>query len=425
MLKKDIKKNSYDIAVIGGGPAGIMSAIIASDNGAKVILFDRNNKLGRKLILTGNGRCNITNANLNLRDLVLNYSNGGEFLFHAFSVFGPKETISFFEKIGVKTKIENNNRVFPESNDAEDVLDTLSKKLISNKVDIVYNSLVKDIKLKGKKIFKIILDNNEEIVAGKYIICTGGKSFSTTGSDGSMYKLLEKIGHTIVKPQPALSPIRVKESWVKEIQGISLEDVRLNVYINKKKKFFEDGEIMFTHFGITGPAVLNISGKVGEIIEKNSNDELKIGLDFFPKLNQEEIIKELEDILKRYPKRSVKNVLSFFMPDRLSEIICQYAKIEKEKIANSMSKIEKNIIAKAIKNFELTPGELLGFDQAWVTKGGVSLKEINHKTMGSSVIGNLYFAGEIIDIDGKTGGFNLQLCWSTGYLAGKSAAETK
>jgi len=421
-LKKYTTKYDYDVAVIGAGPAGMISAGIAAQNGLHVVLIEKNATPAKKLLLTGNGRCNLTNAEFNLKELVKNYNNG-EFLFHAFSIFGPEKTISFFKELGVETKIENNKRVFPVSDDAEEVLEALKKYLADNKVEIIFNSEVVDIKTSGDRVSAIVLKSGVRVSANNYILATGGKSYPATGSTGSGYKLAEKLGHTIIKPMPALSPIKIKEEWVKDLQGISLKNVKLNILQNQKKYLSEEGEIIFTHFGISGPAVLNISSKVGDLLEKGLPEQagdVKIVFDLFPLLNQEEVFKELEKILQKYPKKSIKNILSEFLPERLAEVLLNVFKIDREKIGNNMSKIEKGIISKALKNFELTAEDTLGFDQALVTKGGISLKEIDHKTMQSKIIDNLLFAGEIIDIDAKTGGFNLQMCWSTGYLAGKN-----
>jgi len=419
MPKEDTRKNTFDVAVIGAGPAGMMAAVIAAESGGpegcSVILIEKNKQLGKKLLLTGNGRCNITNAEFNLKELVKNYNNG-EFLFHAFSLFGPKETINFFEKLGVKTNVEGNKRVFPISNDAEEVLDALNKYLEENKVRIAFNSEVVDIDYKDKEINRLIL-KDRNITAKKYIFCTGGKSYPLTGSDGFGYKLAEKMGHTIIKPTPALSSIKIKEGWAKNLQGISLKDVKISVFQNKKKQLQEEGEILFTHFGISGPAVLNISGKVGDLLEKG---EVKICIDLFPLLNQEELGNGIEDDLKKYTNRTVKNILSAFVPEKLAEFLLDITKIDKNKIANNMSKVERAIIVKILKNIEITAQAILDFDQAIITRGGISLKEIDHKTMKSKIIDNLYFAGEIINVDGKTGGFNLQKCWSTGYIAGEN-----
>ncbi len=431
-----VEDTKFDVAVIGAGPAGIMAAGTAARSGLKVALIEKNVELAKKLLLTGNGRCNFSNAEFNLRELVKNYNNG-EFLFHAFSVFGPEKTIKFFEELGVKTKIEG-KRVFPKSDSVKEVLEALKKYLTKNKVELFFNSEVKEIVCTGKKIKKIILSNKATatgyVVAKKYIICTGGKSYPSTGSDGSGLRMAEKLGHTIVKPAPALSPIKVKEEWVKSLQGISLDDVEISVFQKpfdtpsaslragaqgrRKKIVREYGEILFTHFGITGPAVLNISGKLGDLLKKG---ETKLSIDLFPLLNYNELLKGFEDVLKQNASKTTKNVLSIFVPEKLAEILADIAKIDKNKIANNMSKAERAAIVKILKNIEITPESVLDFDVAKVTRGGISLKEIDHKTMKSKIIDNLFFAGEIIDVDGTTGGFNLQECWSTGYLAGKSA----
>ena len=424
--------SGWDVAVIGAGPAGIMAAGKAAQLGQKVVLIEKNSSLAKKLLLTGGGRCNFSNAEFNLRELIKNY-NHGEFLFHAFSIFGPKETIYFFEKLGIKTKTEKNKRVFPADNSAGEVLEALNKYLKVNRVKVILNSEITGIDKKGNppssktsagqgKINKLILRKGE-ITAKKYILCTGGKSYALTGSDGFGYALAEKLGHTIIKPMPTLSPIKIKESWIKDLQGISLKDITVELFQNglpaKDGKNFirEKGEIIFTHFGVSGPAILNISGKVGELAK---NGEVKLHIDMYPSLNQEELFKRQDEIFKRFSKKTVKNVLSDFMPQRLVEVLLDIHKIEKDKMANNMTKAERWTIARAIKAFEATVEDVLGFDQAMVTKGGVSLKEIDHKTMKSKIIDNLYFAGEIIDVNGKTGGFNLQMCWSTGSLAAEN-----
>lgn len=429
MVKKDTDKK-FDVAVIGSGPAGMMAAITAAnaEPNRSVVLIEKNQQSGKKFLLTGNGRCNLTNAEFNLKKLVENYNNG-EFLFHAFSVFGPKETIEFFNGLGIQTRTENDKRVFPANGSAKKVLEALENSLAANNVKIIYGSQVKDIIKKGKKIEKIILEDQpasaqgfgevKEIKAGKYIFCFGGKSYALTGSDGYGYNLAEKLGHTIKKPAPALCPIRLKEGWVKNLQGITLENVRVNVLQGGKKKISEFGSVMFTHYGLSGPSVLNISGEIGNLITKG---EVKISIDLFPKLNQAEVLDGFEEIVRKYPRQAIKNVLSELAPERFIEIFLDCAKIDPYKIANNMSKAEKDFISKKLKNFEAIVADVFGFDLAMVTRGGVSLKEINHKTMKSTIIDNLFFAGEIIDVDGKTGGFNLQLCWSTGYLAGKNAS---
>jgi len=410
------EEDKFDVAVVGAGPAGMMAAGIAASLGQKVVLIEKNSELGKKLLLTGNGKCNLTNAEFSLRELASHYNNG-EFLFRAFSVFGPKETIEFFEELGIETRVERNKKVFPISGNAEEVLSALRKHLSGNKVKIIFNSEVVDIIKKGNKIEKLVA-GGKGIIAKKYIFSTGGSSYPLTGSNGAGYRLIEKLGHTIVKPIPALCPISIKQEWEKKLQGISLKDIKITVICNQKKELSRVGEILFTHFGLSGPTVLDISGKVGDLLEGH---EVKVRIDFFPLINQEQLFKNFNSVLTKSPSKTIKNVLSTFVPERLAEVLLAVLKINGDRIANSISKIERGAVAKILKNFEIGVKDILGFEQAMVTRGGVSVKEIDHKTMKSKIINNLFFAGEIIDIDGTTGGFNLQECWSTGYLAGKNA----
>ena len=411
-------EDKFDVAVVGAGPAGMMAAGTAASSGLKVVLIEKNFELGKKLLLTGNGKCNLTNAEFNLRELASNYNNG-EFLFRAFSVFGPKETIEFFEELEVRTKTEARKRVFPVSGNADEVLSALRKYLSDNKVKIIFDSEVVDIIKKGNKIEKLVVEK-KGIIAKKYIFCTGGKSHPLTGSNGAGYKLIEKLGHTIIKPTPALCPISLKQEWVKNLQGLSFKDVKITVLCKQKKELSKVGEVLFTHFGLSGPTVLDISGKVGDLLEKQ---EVKILIDFFPLINQEQLLKNFDNVLAKSLNKTIKNVLSTFVPERLAEVLLNVAGISVDKIVNSISKIERGELVRILKNFEISVKDILSFDHAMVTRGGVSVKEIDHKTMKSRIINNLFFAGEIIDIDGLTGGFNLQECWSTGYLSGKNITK--
>ncbi|PIT88529.1 MAG: aminoacetone oxidase family FAD-binding enzyme [Candidatus Magasanikbacteria bacterium CG10_big_fil_rev_8_21_14_0_10_36_32] len=410
------EENKFDVAVVGAGPAGIMAAGAAAEFGAKVILIDQNTKPGKKLLLTGNGRCNITNAEFNLRKLVENYGENGKFLFHAFFVFGPKKVINFFNRLGVKTKIENDGRVFPISERSSDVLNALEKYLSKNKVSICLNSRVSRIVFKKNKIEKLVVEN-KSIIAEKYIFCTGGKSYPMTGSTGDGFKWIRDFGHTVDELLPALVPIKIKEDWVKKLQGLVFKNIKIIVCQNNKRYFKETGDILFTHFGASGPAILNISGRVGGLLKQGA---VKLSLDIFPSLNLEFLNKKIQDKINQNPKKSIKSLLSDFVPNRFAVALLENLNLKTDKQIINITKKEINKIAVYLKNIEITVEELCGFDLAMVTKGGVSLKEINNKTMKSKIIDNLFFAGEIISADGRTGGFNLQICWSTGYLAGKN-----
>jgi predicted Rossmann fold flavoprotein len=414
-----IKENGFDIAVIGGGPAGMMAAGRAAELGAKTILLEKNDKLGTKLLLTGKGRCNISNAEFDLKRLVENYGENGKFLFHAFSVFGPKQVIDFFENLGLKTKIERGKRVFPVSDRSEDVLKALIKHLIKNKTNIVCNSEVKRIDCQNRKIKKLVL-KDKEIRAKNYIFCTGGKSYPLTGSSGDGFRWAESLGHHIEKLCPALVPVKTKESWVKDLQGLSLKNVEMSLFQKGKRDKTEFGECLFTHFGLSGPIVLDLSKRIGQLLEKG---EVKISLDLKPALDFVKLDLRLQRDFAKYQNKSFKNSLADLLPRKLIPVIVSLSGIDPEKKTNSIFKEERYNLAKLLKNLEMTPEGLLGFNTAIITSGGVFLKEIDHKTMKSKIIDNLFFAGEVIDVDGPTGGFNLQMCWSTGYLAGENAAK--
>ncbi|MDP3990987.1 MAG: NAD(P)/FAD-dependent oxidoreductase [Candidatus Nealsonbacteria bacterium] len=420
-MKKE--KDKFDVAVIGAGPAGMMAAGKAAEAGARVILIDKNRKPGRKLVMTGKGRCNITNAEFNLRKLVENYGKNGRFLFHAFSVFGPKEVINFFEKSGVKTKTERGNRVFPLSDRAEDVLATLVNYLEKNKVNILFGSQVIDINCQNSRIEKITVKNikgKQEIIAKNYIFCTGGRSYSLTGSTGEGFNWAKKLGHHIEKLSPALVPIKIKEDWIKDLQGLSLKNVEVSAKISGKKQFSEFGECLFTHFGLSGPIIIDISKRVGKLL--TNGDEIKISLDLKPALDFVKLDERVQRDFKKYQNKSFKNCLNNLLPRKLIPVILKLSGIDLEKKVNIVTKEERQNLVRLLKNLEMTVAGLLGFDSAIITSGGISLKEIDDKTMKSKIVDNLFFAGEIIDVDGPTGGYNLQICWSTGYLAGESAA---
>jgi predicted Rossmann fold flavoprotein len=416
MIKKE---NNFDVAVVGAGAAGIIAAGRAAELGAKTILIEKNEKPGVKLLLTGKGRCNITNAEFNLRELVENYGKGGNFLFHAFSNFGPKDIIDFFEKSGLKTKIERGKRVFPLGDQSKDVLKALIDYLMKNKADIIYDSKVAGINCQNHKIKNLILKRGK-ITAKNYIFCTGGKSYPSTGSTGDGFKWAGDLGHHIKDLSPALVPIKIKENWVKELQGLSLKNIEISVFQKGKKEKSEFGECIFAHFGLSGPIVLDISKKVGDLSKKG---EVKLSLDLKPALDFAKLDGRVQRDFKKYQNKSFKNCLVDLLPRKLIPVIVKLSGINPEKKANAITREERHFLVKLLKNLEMAPAGLLGFDSAIVTSGGVSLKEIDHKTMKSKIIDNLFFAGEIIDIDGPTGGFNLQTCWSTGYLAGESAAK--
>jgi len=408
-----------DIVVIGGGPSGMMAAGRAGELGARVLLLEKNRNLGRKLLLTGKGRGNISRAEFNPRDLVKKYGRQGDFLLYALSVFGPKETVEFFEKRGLGLKIERGKRIFPRSDATEDVLKVLLNYLKEGNVRIMTGLRVEEVIARGNKIEKIVLKDSKEILSRSYIVCTGGKSYPGTGSTGESYGWLEKLGHTIIKPRPALVPLKIKENWPKSLQGLSLKNVKLTVIQNNKKKDFRFGEMLFTHFGISGPIVLDLSGKIGELLEKG---RVKLVLDLKPALDFQTLDKRLQSDFSKYGSKLFRNSLGDLLPQKLIPAIIKLSGINPDKKTNEIRREERLKLLKLLKGLEMEVSGTLGFENSIVTLGGVSLQEIDAKTMKSKIVENLYLAGEVINLHGPTGGYNLQQSWSTGYLAGRSAA---
>ncbi|MFH1714336.1 MAG: NAD(P)/FAD-dependent oxidoreductase [Candidatus Nealsonbacteria bacterium] len=408
----------FDVIVIGGGPAGMMAAGRAAEFGAKVLLLEKNDNLGRKLLITGKGRSNLTRAEFDLKELAKKYGREGYFLLSPLSVFGVKETIEFFNKRGLTTKVERGKRVFPQSDSSRDVLRILLNYLREGKVEIRTNSEVKDIVKNSGKITKIILKDGQEFTAGNYVITTGGKSFPGTGSTGDGYRWLEKLGHKIEKLRPALVPLKIRENWVKSAQGLSLKNVKLTVFQNGKKQDSRFGEMLFTHFGVSGPIILDLSFKIGELLE---NGEVGLALDLKPALDFATLDKRLQSDFSKYSNKLFKNSLDDLLPQKLIQIVVELSGINPAKKVNEITKEERQKLARLLKAMKMQVSGLLGFNMAIITSGGVSLKEIDAKTMKSKLVDNLFLAGEIINLHGPTGGYNLQQSWSTGYLAGRSS----
>lgn len=417
-------KEKFDVVVIGGGPAGMMAAGKAASMGARVILLEKKTEAGRKLLITGKGRCNLTQGEFELKNLVQKYGKNGRFLFSSFSVFGPQETIGFFEGRGVPTKIERGARVFPVSDKAEDILSVLMKYLKENNVEIRYNcevagfikkdNVITGLKIKkGSKIFE-----SEIIQAEKYVLATGGKSYPATGSTGEGYGWLKDLGHKIIPPAPALVPIRTKEDWAKEAQGLSLKNAEIKLWQGGKKRDSRFGEMLFTHFGLSGPIVLDISKSAGELFTKG---EVMISIDLKPALTHDQLSQRLQRDFEANLKKDFINYLPELLPRKIIPIISRITGIDPRKKINAVTKVERKKLVNTVKDLRLTMEGTTGFGQAIVTSGGVSLGEVDSKTMRSKIVKNLYLAGEILDLDGPTGGCNLQICWSTGFAAGTHA----
>lgn len=409
----------YDVAVIGAGPAGMMAAIAAAESGVKTVLIEKNESAGKKMLLTGGGRCNLCNAEFDLRRLVANYGKTGSFLFHAFSEFGPKEAIKFFNDLGVKTKIENNNRVFPKSDNAQDVLSALSRRMEELKIEIIFGKRVINAKKENNQISNVVLEGNRDLFAKNYVIATGGRSYPGTGSTGDGYEWAVDLGHKVDELSPALAPIKTKEIWVKDLSGVALKDAGISVLQNNKKIISTRGELIFTHFGASGPAILNIGARIAKLL---GNGEVEILLDLLPDNDFEKLEKEILKNFQKNPNREIKNCLTDFVCAALAQILAGIAQIDPRKTVNDITKQERHRLILAMKNLKLNVDGVLPIEAGMVTNGGVNVSEIDHKTMRSKIIANLYFAGEIVNVHGATGGFNLLQCWSTGRLAGREAS---
>lgn len=421
-MNNDLTKEKYfDVAVVGGGAAGMMAALFASRNGAKVALIEKNTSLGKKLLLTGNGRCNLTHSHNTVREFIERLDKNGKFLFSSLSAFSPKKTIEFFNDLGLRTKTEEDGRIFPASDRSQEVLYVLEKALRKNSVKILLGRNITGLKTRGKKI-DCVETADEKIYADNFILATGGKSYPHTGSDGDGYQWLRSIGHTVTSPVPALVPIRTKESWTKNLQGVSLKNVGLKVMKKDKKLSTYQGQIIFTHFGLSGPTIINASSLISRNISK---DDVFLEIDLFPDASLSTLEERLKNDFKTNQKRNLKNYLTGFFPERLAKEILKLAGLGTHKKITDTTKLERMNLIRLMKSVRINISELLGFDQAMATAGGANLKEIDPKTMRSEIFNNLFLAGEILDLDGPTGGYNLQIAWTTGRTAGINAATIK
>ena len=404
------------VVVVGGGAAGSYAAIAAAKNGHDVILIEKNEKIGKKIYITGKGRCNLTNAS-DMEVLFSNVMSNRKFLYSAFYACDNNSVIDFFETNGMPTKIERGNRVFPLSDHSSDVISILTKVLMKEKVKLLFNTSVKDILINEGIVSGVVLSDNSKILADSVIIATGGLSYRTTGSTGDGHEIAKKSGHNIVECTPSLVPFNIKEKWVKDLQGLSLKNTAITIY-NGKKKIYEDfGEMLFTHFGVSGPMILSASSSIKPALFK---EKLEMVIDLKPALTNEQLDKRILRDFETEKNRQFKNSINKLLPQKLVPVIIGLSGINPEKKVNEISKEERLALTKVIKNLTLSVNGLRDWNEAIITKGGISVKDVNPSTMESKVIKNLYFAGEVLDLDAMTGGYNLQIAWSTGFLAGIS-----
>ena len=411
-----------NVIIVGGGAAGMMAAIFAARNGQNVTLLEKNEKLGKKIFITGKGRCNITNAS-EIEDLFSAVISNPKFLYSGFYSFTNDQVIHFFEELGVATKIERGNRVFPVSDHSSDVIAALAREMQRLKVKVQLHCEVKELLINNEKEIKgVRLANGKKMTADAVVVATGGISYPSTGSTGDGYRFARNCGHKVTELFPSLVPMEVKEWYAKELQGLSLKNIEIHITDGKKKLYDEFGEMLFTHYGVTGPVILSASSIVGKTLEKK---ELVLHIDLKPALTEEQLDKRLLREFEANHNKQFKNAIDSLLPAKLRPVIIELSGIEEEKKVHEITKEERLNLLRLIKDFHMTLTGLRGYNEAIITKGGISVKEIDPGTMESKLIKNLYFAGEVLDLDAVTGGYNLQIAWATGYLAGISAGQDK
>lgn len=404
----------WDVVIIGGGPAGMMAAGTAGSLGKKVLLIEKNKILGKKLLITGGGRCNVTNAEEDLRTLLSKFKDANKFLFSTFSQFSNKDTLEFFHKNGMETKVEAHGRVFPASNKSESVWNVLLQYLKTSKVTIESNVKITNINTENGKITSIEA-GKRKIFAKSFVLATGGKSHPETGSTGDGFLWLSKLGHKVAEPTASLVPVSTEEDWVKTLQGVSIDSAKVTVLQNEVKQSVLKGKVLFTHFGLSGPTILNLSSDISELLKYG---EVFISLDLLPELDYGKLNMKLQEIFKEKSNKKFKNTLDAILPSAVASVVVSQSGIEADKPANSIKREERLLLVKLIKDMRAKVTGLLGEDKAIVTSGGASLEEVDFKTMQSKLFPNLYIVGDLLDIDRPSGGYSLQLCWTTGFVAG-------
>ena len=412
------------VVVIGGGPAGMMAAITANQNGNRVTIVEKMQSLGRKLLITGKGRCNITSS-LDMDEFIKNTPGNGMFLYSCYKQFTNQDIISFLKEQGLEVKEERGNRIFPVTDKSLDVLKCFTNKIKELNIEIKYNTSVKKIIVEENKVTGV-KTNKGELKADKVILATGGKSYPLTGSTGDGYELAKELGHTVTKIKPSLVPLEIHDkNLCKELQGLSLRNINIQIKdIEKNKNIYEDfGEMLFTHFGVSGPTILSSSAhlvRYKDIEEKMRKRKIILTIDFKPALTEEKLDNRILRDFEAQKNKQFKNSLDALLPQKLIPIIIEKSEINPNKKVNEVTKEERKKLVQMLKKFEIEIQKFRPIEEAIITSGGINIKEINPKTMESKIIKGLYFAGEIIDVDSYTGGFNLQIAYSTGYVAGLS-----
>ena len=409
------------VIVVGGGAAGMFAAIAAAKNGHQVTLFEKNEKLGKKIFITGKGRCNITNA-ADIEELLNAVVTNSKFLYSSFYGYTNQNVIDFFEDAGVPVKIERGNRVFPISDHSSDVIRALEQEMKKAGVKVCLNTEVKRVEAENGKFERVVLKDTTSQSADACIVATGGLSYRSTGSTGDGFRFAESVGHKVTPCYPSLVPMKTKEPWICELQGLSLRNVEAKILDGKKELYKDFGEMLFTHFGVSGPLIISASSYVGKKFtdKKGQKKELTLEIDLKPALTEEQLDQRVLRDFEENHNRQFKNAITKLFPAKLIPVMLELGGIDPEKKVNSIEKEERKQFVRLIKHFRITLTGLRDYPEAIITKGGVNVKEIDPGTMESKLVKGLYFAGEVLDLDALTGGFNLQIAWSTGYAAGNS-----
>lgn len=409
------------VIVVGGGAAGMFAAIAAAKNGHQVTLYEKNEKLGKKIFITGKGRCNITNA-ADMEELFGAVVTNSKFLYSSFYGYTNQNVIDFFEDAGVPVKIERGNRVFPISDHSSDVIRALEREMKKVGVKVCLNTEVKSVEAEKGKFNKVVLKDTTTQTADACIVATGGLSYRSTGSTGDGFRFAENVGHKVTQCFPSLVPMETKEPWICELQGLSLRNVEAKILDGKKELYKDFGEMLFTHFGVSGPLIISASSYVGKkFMDKNGQKkELTLEIDLKPALTEEQLDQRVLRDFEENHNRQFKNAITKLFPTKLIPVMLELGGIDPEKKVNSIEKEERKQFVHLIKHFRMTLTGLRDYPEAIITKGGVNVKEIDPGTMESKLVKGLYFAGEVLDLDALTGGFNLQIAWSTGYAAGNA-----
>ena len=406
-------------AVIGGGAAGMMTAVLAAGEKTEIHLYEKNEKLGKKIFITGKGRCNVTN-DCPTEEFFTNVVTNPKFLYSSAYSFDSAQVQEFFEAAGVRLKVERGNRVFPESDHSSDIIRALETELKRKNVQVHKNTKVKELLFEGDRVKGIRLENGKELFYNDVVVATGGMSYQTTGSDGDGYRFAEEAGLAVTPLRPALVPLETEEAYIRELQGLSLRNVEAAILNGKKEVYREFGEMLFTHYGVSGPVLLSASSYAAKKLKKGP---LTLMLDLKPALSMEQLDARILRDFETEKNKQFKNAVNHLYPSKLIPVIIRRSGIEPDKQVNAVTKEERRRLAEVTKHFTLTLTGLRGFNEAIITQGGVTVKEVNPSTMESKKLPGLYFAGEVLDLDAVTGGYNLQIAWSTGVLAGRSAAE--